>query len=127
MGYEHQPKWHILKAFLFQGKVYNLGEQVPKFMPKVMKESLYNQGKIAKINQNGSLDIFVQPLKLELNDLDNISDNPRLLAYILSEYHIFKEDLIHIQLRIKERSYFVEFEGLLKNKLKGAIEKSTRE
>jgi hypothetical protein len=119
--------WHILKAFVFGNKNYNMGDEVPHFMSGKDKERLYLQGRIAKIKPDGTLDICNPPITLSKNDLLTIANNPQMINYIVGEYPLFKEDLEEILATVKERVYYADYEGLIKGKIKTAPSKKAVE
>ncbi|MFA6006071.1 MAG: hypothetical protein WC775_06360 [Patescibacteria group bacterium] len=120
-------QWHILKSFVFGNKNYNIGEEVPHFMSGRDKESLYIQGRIAKVKLDGTLDICNPPVPFTKNDLLTIANNPQMISYIVGEYPLFKEDLEEILATVKERVYYADYEDLIKGKIKTAPSKKQAE
>lgn len=119
--------WHILKSFVFGNKNYNIGEEVPHFMSGKDKESLYLQGKIAKVKPDGMMDICNPPIPFNDADIQTIANNPQMISYIVGEYPLFKEDLEEILKITKERVYYADYEGLIKGKIKTAPSKKAVE
>jgi hypothetical protein len=116
-------KWIILKRFVFGNKVYNLGEEVPPFMPNKEKEKLYKQEKIGKLNSDGSIDKHIVVFEPTEQDKQNIANSPQLIAYIIGEYILYKEDLQAIWDIVLKRAYASQFEKLFTEKLETSPEK----
>jgi hypothetical protein len=118
-------KWVILKRFTFGDKVYNLGEIPPNFISNKEKEKLYLQGKLGKLNSDGSLDKHIQAFNLSGQDIKTIGNNPQMISYIVGEYVLYKEDLREIWNIVLKKPYAKQFEKFIIEKLKVSPEKTS--
>lgn len=86
-------KWRIIGSFSYKNTKYNIGDEVPKFLPKEEKEKLFKEGKLSKLYEDGTEEIYKTFRELGIDEIFYLVFNPLTIPNYLSRYIIDENSL----------------------------------
>jgi hypothetical protein len=120
-------KYIISGQFTWKGFSYNVGEALPDFMPVAVKNDLWEQGKLSKIDAEGNR-IKCRPVKdLNESEIYAIVANPYGLSEWFDRFEISIDSLKLLLAQFKTRNMDIRYIALIEKEIErnGEKEKDT--
>jgi len=120
-------KYIISGKFTWKGFAYNVGEPLPDFMPVSVKEDLWKQGKLSRIDTEGNR-ITYRPMKdLNESEIYAIVANPYGLSEWFDRFEMSIDSLKLLLAQFKTRNMDNRYIALIEKEIErnGEKEKDT--